>query len=51
MAKVKVNIGTPASPNLVVTDLKNVDTVDNIHFRVNAGKLEYSTDGTTWNVI
>jgi hypothetical protein len=26
----------------------NGDTVDNIHFRDNAGKLEYSTDGSTW---
>jgi hypothetical protein len=32
----------------VSMDAKNVDTVDNIHFRVNIGYLEYSTDGTTW---
>lgn len=29
-------------------DAANGDTVDGIHFRINGGKLQYSTDGTTW---
>ena len=29
-------------------DAKNGDTVDGLHFRINASKLQYSTDGTTW---
>ena len=34
----------------VKLDAANLDTVDGIHFRVNASKLEYSLNGTTWVV-
>lgn len=48
MPKMKVNLGTPTSPNWVVLDANNLESVDGIHFRINNGKLEYSTNGTTW---
>ncbi len=33
---------------LVAATASNSDTVDNIHFRVNAGVLQWSQDGLTW---
>lgn len=48
MAKAKVNIGTPESPNWVTLDANDGDTVDGLHFRVSGGKLQYSADGVTW---
>lgn len=48
MAKMKINLGTPSSPNWIELDAKNGDTVDGIHFRVNNGIIQYSIDGSTW---
>lgn len=51
MPKMRVNIGTPELPNWIILDANNLESVDRIHFRINANKLEYSTDGIVWNVI
>lgn len=49
--KMKINLGTPFSPNWVELDTKNLDSVEGIHFRINSGFLQYSTDGSTWIIM
>lgn len=49
MPKMKINLGTPSAPNWVVMDANNGESVDGIHFRVNSGRLQYSTNNTNWS--
>lgn len=46
MAKMKYWDSTTSSWKTL--DAQNLDTVDGLHFRINGGKLQYSTNGTTW---
>jgi hypothetical protein len=32
----------------IVLNAKNLNSIDGLHFRINNGKLQYSTDGNTW---
>lgn len=45
MAEAKVYDGA----KWIILDAKNLDTVDGIHFRINGGYIEYSTDGVNWH--
>ena len=47
MAKMKIWDDT--NSRWIILDAKNLDTVGGIHFRINAGYIEYSNDnGVTW---